>query len=75
MYVPYTNSHFLTDLNQTLHTSPSWSGRDRMVCMDPQYFKFSYLFDVLFGSEYRFVRGRWLLAPESPATALYPMLV
>jgi len=29
MYGTYTNSHFLTDLHQTLHTSPPWSGRPR----------------------------------------------
>jgi hypothetical protein len=33
----YTNSHFWTDLNQTLLTSPPWSGRDRRVCMDPKF--------------------------------------
>ena len=37
MYVPYTNSHFWADLNQTLHTSPPWSGRDRRVCMGPKF--------------------------------------
>ena len=37
MYGTYTNSHFWTDLNQTLHTSPPWSGRDRRVCMDPKF--------------------------------------
>ena len=40
LFVPYTNPHFWTDRNQTLHTSPPWSGRDRRVCMDPQYFTF-----------------------------------
>ena len=34
MYGTYTNSHFWTDLNQTLHTSLLWSGRYRRVCMD-----------------------------------------
>ena len=38
MYGTYTNSHFLTDLNQTLHTSPPSSGIDRRVCMDPKFF-------------------------------------
>jgi hypothetical protein len=37
MYGTYTNSHFWTDLNQTLHTSPPTSGRDRRVYMDPQF--------------------------------------
>ena len=37
VYGTHTNSHFWTDLNQTLHTSPPWSGRDRRVCMDPKF--------------------------------------
>jgi len=37
LYGTYTNSHFWTDLNQTLHTSRPWSGRDRRVCMDPKF--------------------------------------
>jgi len=40
LYGTYTNPHFLTDLNQTLHTSPPWSGGGRRGCMDPQYFNF-----------------------------------
>jgi hypothetical protein len=47
MYGTYTNSHFWTDLNQTLHTSPPWSGRDYMVCMDPKFLTSS-TFSVLF---------------------------
>jgi len=46
-YGTYTNSHLLTDLNQTLHTSPSWSRRDRRVCMDPKFLTSS-TFWVLF---------------------------
>jgi hypothetical protein len=37
LYVTYTNSHFWTDPNQTLHTSPPWSGRDRRVCTNPKF--------------------------------------
>jgi len=37
LFVPYTNPHFWTDRNQTLHTSPPWSGRDRRVCMGPKF--------------------------------------
>jgi len=33
LFVPYKNSHFWTNLNQILHTSLPWSGRDRRVCM------------------------------------------
>jgi hypothetical protein len=69
MFVPYTNPHFWTDWNQTLHTSPLWSGRDCRVCMGPQYFTFSNYF---VGSGCRPVRSRWLPAPHCPATALYP---
>jgi hypothetical protein len=45
LFVPYTNPHFWTNLNHTLHTSPPWSGRDPRICMDPQYFD---LFDLFF---------------------------
>jgi hypothetical protein len=32
-FLTCTDWYFWTNLNQTLHTSPSWSGRDRTVCM------------------------------------------
>jgi hypothetical protein len=37
LYGTYTNLHFWTHLNQTLHTSPLWSGRDRRVSMNPKF--------------------------------------
>jgi hypothetical protein len=37
MYGTFTNSHFWTNLNQTLHTSCPWSGRDCRVCMGPKF--------------------------------------
>jgi hypothetical protein len=37
MYGTHTNSHFWTDLNQTLHMPPPWSGRNRSVCIDPKF--------------------------------------
>jgi hypothetical protein len=40
LFVPYTNAHFWTSLNQTLHTAPPWSGRDGRVCMDPHFLTF-----------------------------------
>jgi hypothetical protein len=40
LLVPYTNPHFWTDRNQTLHICPPWSRRDRRVCMVTQYFNF-----------------------------------
>jgi hypothetical protein len=72
LFVPYTNPHFWTDLNQTLHTSPPWSGRARRVCMDPQYFTFPTFSTYLFGSGYRLVHNRWLPLSRCTATALYP---
>jgi hypothetical protein len=40
LFVPYTNSHFWTDPNQTKHTSPPWSGGDGRVRIDPHYSTF-----------------------------------
>jgi hypothetical protein len=75
LYGTYTNPHFWTDLNQTLHMSPPWSGGGHRVCMDPQYFNFPTFSTYFVGSECLFVCRRWLPAPESPATVLYPVLV
>ena len=49
MYGTYTNPHFSTDLNQTLHTSPPWSGRDRRVCSDPKFLTSSTFWVLLWG--------------------------
>jgi hypothetical protein len=70
LFVPYTKSHFWTNLNQTLHTSPPWSGRDRRVCMDPRRLTFSTFLIYFVASECRFHDRRWLPAQES--SALYP---
>jgi len=72
LFVPYSNPHFWTDRNQTLHPSPLWSGRDPRVCMGPQYFTFPTFSIYFVGSECSFMRSRWLPAPHCPATALYP---
>ena len=72
LFVPYTNPHFWTDRNQTSHTSTPWCGRDRRVCMGPQYFTFPTFSTYFVGSGCRFVRSRWLPAPHYSATALYP---
>jgi len=53
------------------HVSP-WSGRDRGVCMGPQYFTFPTFSAYFVGSGWRFTCRRWLKAPHYPATALYP---
>jgi hypothetical protein len=66
MFVPYTNPHFWTDRNQTLHTSSPWSGRDRRACMGP-------LFDFILSRA-----GAYLWPIDgcrrhtAPPTALYP---
>jgi hypothetical protein len=72
LYGTYTNPHFWTDLNQTLHASPL--GLEEVVgyVWTPQYFNFPTFSTYFVGSECPFTRGRWLPAPESPATALYP---
>jgi hypothetical protein len=72
LYETYTNPHFLTDLKQTLHTSPPWSGGGRRLCMDPKYFNFPNFSTYFVGSECRFVRGRWLPAPETPLLHYIP---
>ena len=66
LYGTYTNPHFWTDLNQTLHTYPPWSGEGRRVRMDPQYFNFPTFSTYFVGSECRFVLRRWLSARGSP---------
>jgi len=72
VFVPYTNSHFWTDRNQTLHTSPSWSGRDRRVCMDPKFLTSSAFWALFFRSHCRMMGTRWLLARPFSAIPLYP---
>jgi hypothetical protein len=70
-FVPYTNPHFWTDRNQTLHTSPPWSGRGRRLCMGPQYFTFPTFSAYFVGSACPLLRSTWLPAPHYPAAALY----
>jgi hypothetical protein len=73
MYVPYTNSHFWTDLNQTLHTSPPWSGRDRRVCMGPKFLTSSAFWAHFFRGHCRIMGTRWLPARPFSAIPLYPL--
>jgi hypothetical protein len=70
LFVPYTNPHFWTDLNQTLHTSPPWSGRYRRVCMGPQYLNFPTFSAYFVWNGWRFTRSLWLPAPHYPAPRL-----
>ena len=65
-FVPYTNPHFWTDRNQTLHTSPPSSGRDRRACMGPQYFTFPTFSAYFVGSGCPLLRSTWLSAPHYP---------
>jgi len=64
--------HIWTDLNQTLHTSPPWSGRDRRVCMDPKFFTSSTFGPFSFGGHCRIMDTRWLPALPFSAAPLYP---
>jgi len=72
MYGTYTNSHFWTDLNQTLHTSPPWSGRERRVCVDPKFMTSSTISVLFLWGHCRIMGTRWLPARPFSATTLYP---
>ena len=72
MYGNYTNSHFRTDLNQTLHSLTPWSGRDRRVCMDPKFLTSSTFGFIYFGGHCRILDTRWLPARPFSAVTLYP---
>jgi hypothetical protein len=72
MHGTYTNSHFWTDMNQTLHTSPTWSGRDRSVCMDPQFLTSLTFGPFFLGGHCRIMGTRWLPARPFSAIPLYP---
>jgi len=72
MYGTFTNSHFWTDLNQTLHTSPPWSGRDRRVRMDLKFLTSSTFGSFSFGGHCRIMGTRWLPARPFSAITLYP---
>jgi len=72
LYVPYTNPHFWTDRNQTLHTSPPRSGRDRKVCMGPQYFTFPTFSTYFVEIGCPCLCSSRLPAPHCTAAALYP---
>jgi hypothetical protein len=62
LFVPYTNSHFWTYLNQTLHTYPPWSGRDCRVCMVWKCLTFSTFLTFFVGSGCRILSTKWLPA-------------
>jgi hypothetical protein len=68
----YTNSHFWTDLNQTLHTSPPLSGGGRGVYMDPKFLTFSTFRPFFFGGHCRIMGTRWLPVRPFSTIPLYP---
>jgi hypothetical protein len=72
MFVPYANPHFWTDWNQTLHTSPSWFGRDRRVCMGPKFLTSSTFWALFFRGHCRIMGTRWLPTRPFSAIPLYP---
>jgi hypothetical protein len=71
LFVPYTNSHFRNNRNQTLHTSLPWSGRDRRVCMVRKCLTFSTFFTFFVGKSAE-SSARNGCRGKSSATALYP---
>jgi hypothetical protein len=71
-YETYTNSHFWTDMNQTLHTSPPQSGRDCRVCMDPKFLSSLTCGSFSFGGHCRIMGTRWLPAQPFSAITSYP---
>ena len=68
----YTNSHFWTNLNQTMHSSSPWSGRDRRVCMDPKFATSSTFWPLFLWGHCRIMGTRWLPARPFSAIPLYP---
>jgi hypothetical protein len=72
LFVPYTNPHFWTNLNQTLHTSPQWPGGGRRVCMDPQYWTPFDLFNLFCQKPVQNPGHKLAAGPRVIATALYP---
>jgi len=72
LFVPYTNQHFWTDLNQILHTSAPWSGGGRRVCMYPQYLNLFDLFDHFCQEPVQNPGHKMAAGPRVIATALYP---
>ena len=72
LFVPYTNPHFWTNLNQNLHTSPPSSGMTVGYVWSENVWLFSTFFTFFIGSECRILGTTWLPAQDTSATALYP---
>jgi len=60
LFVLYTNPHFWTNLNQTLHISPPSPGRDRRECMVQKCLTFSTFLTFFVWSEYWILSTTWL---------------
>jgi len=72
VYGTYTNSHFWTDLNQTLHTSPLWSGRDLGYVWARNSWPLRPFGSFFFGGHCRMMDTRWLLARPFSAVTVFP---
>jgi len=62
LFVPYTNSHFWTNLNQKIAHMAPWPGRDRRLCMVRNFLTFTAFFTFFVASECPFHDKRWLPA-------------
>jgi hypothetical protein len=71
LYGTYTNSHFWTDLNQTLHTSSPWSGRDLGYVWTRNSWPLRLFGPFFFGGHCRIMGTRWLPARPFSAIPLY----
>jgi len=72
MYGTYTNSRSWSDLNQTWHTSPPWSGRDRGYVWTRNSLPLRPFGPFFFGGHCRIMGTRWLPARPFSAKPLYP---
>jgi hypothetical protein len=72
MYVPYTNSHFWTDLNQTLHISPPWSEETVGYVWARNSWPLRPLGPLFFRGHCRIMGTRWLPTRPFSAIPLYP---
>jgi hypothetical protein len=72
LFVPYTNSHYWTDLNQISHTSPFWSGRDLGYVWVQIALTIRPFGPFLFRGHCWIMGTRWLPAQPFSVIPLYP---
>jgi hypothetical protein len=72
LFVPYTNPHFWTNRNKTLHTSSPWSGRDLGYVWVRNSWPLRHFGPFFFKSHCRIMGTRWLPARPFSAIPLYP---